>query len=49
MSVQVICCPGARNGQVMGFAEMADGLGWSIAPPVGGLLYAAGACYPPSL
>jgi MFS family permease len=30
------------KGKVMGLAEMAGGLGWSIAPVLGGLLYEAG-------
>ena len=30
------------KGKVMGLAEMAGGLGWSIAPPLGGLLYSSG-------
>lgn len=29
-------------GKVMGAAELAAGLGWTVAPPLGGLLYAAG-------
>eukprot|EP01051_Picozoa_sp_SAG22_P019560 SAG22_NODE_3653_length_1593_cov_1.744311_1_plen_253_part_00 len=27
------------KGKVMGLAEMAGGIGWSVAPPLGGLLY----------
>ena len=32
----------ASVGKVMGAAELAAGLGWTLAPPLGGLLYNAG-------
>eukprot|EP01048_Picozoa_sp_COSAG05_P011226 COSAG05_NODE_1044_length_6057_cov_9.395267_5_plen_485_part_00 len=35
------CFPHSK-GKVMGLAEMAGGLGWSIAPPLGGVLYSSG-------
>ena len=34
--------PATSRGQVMGFAEFASASGWTVGPPVGALLFAAG-------
>ena len=36
-------------GKVMGAAELAGGMGWTVSPPLGGLMYAAGGFTTPFL